>query len=333
MIRKDYLLDKWVIIAPGRAKRPRELVIKRTRRRKGEVCPFCPGNESMTPPATLMYVKTDKGLEKVKDSDGKRRRDWLVRCFPNLYPAVSPLPPHIKEQPFQSMPSFGLHHVLIESPFHREHPGIARLKQLRIVVEALIDEYKMLSRHDFVRFVSIFRNHGRVGGASLSHAHMQIIALPFIPPIIQAELDAAETYYNEKERCAFCDIVEKERKGPRLISQEEDFVAIAPWASAYPYEFWILPKRHSPTFAEMTDREKLSFTRIMRKCFGKFYTSLGDPPYNFGFHIAPVKLKGEHYHWHLEVYPYLSILAGFEKSTGAFINIVEPEEAAKILRC
>jgi UDPglucose--hexose-1-phosphate uridylyltransferase len=171
-----------------------------------------------------------------------------------------------------------------------------------------------------------------MAGASLSHAHTQIMALPMVPPLVQEELNASNTFYSENGRCAFCDIIKKEENGPRQIYADEHFITIAPWASINPYEFWILPKRHMPRIIDMTENEKQAFSRVIRRCFGRLYKILYDPPYNFGIHTAPVK-GGGYFHWHLEVYPHLSVFAGFEKSTHMFINTVEAEKAAEVLRC
>ncbi len=331
-MRKDYILDRWVVIATQRKRRPVDFVKTKEGKKRLSPCPFCPGNEHLTPPAILVYLKRDGKIIKEKDQDGFRHRDWLVRCVSNLYPAFTPqsgkeLRTNRKGQ-FDSMGALGHHEVLIESPDHDEHPGVAKISQLILVLKAYQDRFEALSSCDYVRYVSIFRNHGFDAGASLSHAHTQIMATPIIPRIIKEELSKSESFWDENERCIFCDIIEKEKKSPRLIWQSSSFIVFAPWASVHPFEFWIFPKRHQPTILEMNSKEINELAVTLRLCFGGLRKLLGDPSYNFGFHMTPHRL----FHWHIEVYPRLTVWAGFEKSTGMFINVVSPEEASLSLK-
>jgi len=330
-MRKDYLLDHWVVIASQRKRRPSDFV-KAKEARKPSTCPFCPGNEHMTPPAILVYLQADGKIVKEKDGDGFRHKDWLVRCVSNLYPAFTP--PNNREAKInkakylESMEAVGHHEVIIESPKHDEHPGVAEISQLTHVINAYRDRLSDLSSREYVKYVSIFRNHGLDAGASLSHAHTQVIATPIVPGIVAEELRSSKSFWDENTRCIFCDIIEKEREGPRLIWENEGFIAFAPWASVHPFEFWIFPKRHQSTLLNMTSSEMRELAATLRFCFGGLRSLLNDPSYNFGFHIVPA----EHYHWHIEVYPKLAIWAGFEKSTGMFINVEPPEEASSSLR-
>lgn len=329
-MRKDYILDRWVVIASQRKRRPMDFV-KAKELRKPSVCPFCPGNEDMTPPAVLVYLQVDGKITKNRDKDGFRHRDWLVRCIPNLYPAFTPPSDgetsFRKAEQFESMEAMGHHEVIIESPNHDEHPSVARIPQLIHVINAYADRLIQLSSRRYVRYVSIFRNHGLDAGASLSHAHTQLIATPNLPRVVREELNESGTFWEENGRCVFCDIIKKERESSRLIWEDYSFVAFAPWASVHPFEFWIFPKRHQSTLLNLTPSEVRGLAAALRFSFGGLRTLLGDPSYNFGFHMAPA----EHYHWHVEVYPKLTIWAGFEKSTGMFINVVPPEEASSSL--
>lgn len=331
-IRKDYLIDRWTILATERARRPTDFIAPRKKERREGPCPFCPGNEHMTPPATLAYVSVGCKIERVKDSEKKRVRGWLVRCVPNLYPALKPsVEPSPQIAKFHTrVPGTGYHEVVIESPNHDEHPGVARVEQLELVLKALVDRLKEFSRDSRIRYVAIFRNHRREAGASLSHAHMQVIATPVVPSIIQEEIQASSRYSEANNSCVFCDALKVERGGPRFFFENEGFVAFAPWASVHPYEFWLVPKTHARSFKDSTADELRLCARSIRVCFGALRRLLNDPPYSCGFHIA-VNEEAD-YHWHLEVYPKLSEFAGFEKSTGMFISTVIPEEAAKCMR-
>jgi len=327
-------LNRWVVIATSRKRRPTDFV-KKMVETKRKICPLCPDKEHMTPPAVLIYKKMKGKLQKKRDKDGFRHKNWIIRCVPNLYPAFTP-PLDKKTEKTRRVPAqaVGHHEVLIESPNHEEHPGNARTSQLVHVVNAYIDRVKTLSAKPYVKYVSVFRNHGIDAGASLSHAHSQIIAMPFVPTILEEELRASRRYYRRNSKCVFCDIIAKERKGKRLVWENRSFVAFAPWASVHSLEFWIFPKKHASTFVAMSKKEVEAFAQTLRVCLGALKTLVNDPPYNYGFHIAPAKDSEakDHFHWHLEVYPKLAIWAGFEKSTGVYINTVPPEDAAEELR-
>jgi len=332
-IRKDYLLDRWVIIASERAKRPTDFLTKGSEKieAKTENCPFCPGNERMTPQAFLLYVPKNGGIRREKDHDGERRKDWLVRCIPNLYPALTSREsvPLSSNELLKRVDGVGTHEVIVESPHHDEHPDRAPLKQVELVVQAYLDRLESLSKWNYV---TIFRNHRKEAGASLSHAHSQIIATPMIPKTILDELTAVKTKHQQTGVCPYCKIIELERNGPRHIYENKNFVAFAPWASVYPFEFWLLPKRHQQTLLQLRDDERKDLAKALRACLSGLAKILKDPPYCYGFHIAPTKEKHEYFHWHLEVYPKLTIHAGFEISTGMFINVTPPEIAAESLR-
>ncbi|MEM1581814.1 MAG: galactose-1-phosphate uridylyltransferase [Candidatus Bathyarchaeia archaeon] len=331
-LRKDYLLDRWVVIASQRSKRPSDFIEKQKEERKPAVCPFCPGNEHLTPPASLVYLVEDNKLKKSRDENDFRHKNWIIRCVPNLYPAFSPpssnLTLHYHNSNYIYLEAIGHHEVLIESPHHNEHPSVARITQLINVINALKDRTSSLAGKDYVKYVSIFRNHGASAGASLSHAHIQIIAMPIIPRTVNEEITASRKFYEENGCCIFCKIISKEIKSERFIWDNKDFIVFAPWASVNPFEFWIFPKRHQSSILEITENETRGLAEILRISFGGLRNLLDDPPYNFGFHMA----TEEHYHWHIEVYPKLAIWAGFEKSTGTYINIMPPEEASKSLR-
>jgi UDPglucose--hexose-1-phosphate uridylyltransferase len=334
-VRKDYLLDRWVVIATERGRRPTDFAKEREKTKTG-VCPMCPGNEHMTPPAVLVYLKSGKGIKKTKDNDGFRHKNWLIRCIPNLFPAFAP--PKKKFSRKQIVKSrnlvlaVGHHEVLVESPIHDEHLADAKISQLVYVVNAYIDRLRTLSAKPYVQYVSIFRNHGLEAGASLSHAHSQIIATPFVPNIIDKELNASKKFWNQNSKCVFCDILEKERDGPRLILENPQFLVFTPYASVNPLEFWIIPKKHEATILGLSQTEVKAFAETLKTCFKGLKQLVNDPPYNYGFHLAINKDARDYYHWHLEVYPKLAIWAGFEKSTGVYINTMTPEAAAESLR-
>lgn len=335
-MRKDYLLDRWVVIATERKKRPTDFA-KPREATKPASCPFDAGNENKTPAAELVYLRSKSGeIKKVRDKDDFRHKNWFIRCFPNLFPAF--MPPaegvkrvKVKENPFL-FDAVGAHEVIVESPQHDEHPGVARLEQLELVVDAYLDRLKMLSALPYVRYVSVFRNHGIEAGASLSHAHSQVIATPFVPLTLREELKASKRFWQSNHKCIFCDILKREKKSPRFIWENDGFSVFAPWASVNPLEFWVLPRKHQSSPLEMKRKQRADLAKTLRVCLGGLNSLLNDPPYNYGFHIAPSADADEFYHWHIEVYPKLAIWAGFEKSTGIYINTVPPEDAAASLK-
>ena len=330
-LRKDYLLNRWVVIATHRKRRPTDFVKKDAVAESVDKssCPFCPGNERMTPPAVLVYLRDEETVAKKRDTDGVRHTDWLIRCVPNLFSAFSP--PKNGEE-LESDKAIGHHEVLIESPNHAEHPSVARASQLVHVVNGYVDRLRELSSKPYVKYVSIFRNHRLEAGASLSHAHSQIIAMPIIPTIVNEELMASRKLSKEHGECAFCDILRREKRGPRFICENQDFVAFASWAGINPFEFWIMPKNHQGTLLTLKSKAVEGLAEILKTCLSGLKSLLNDPPYNYGFHIAPDEETSKFYHWHLEVYPKLSTWAGFEKSTGMYMNVVPPEDAAQSLK-
>jgi UDPglucose--hexose-1-phosphate uridylyltransferase len=332
-VRKDYLLNRWVVIAKERKKRPVDFAKKDAAETQG-VCPLCPGNEHMTPPAVLVYLASNGEIIKEKDQNGLRHKNWLVRVVPNAYPAFTP--PDKKSGALKETSvlrrAVGHHEVIIESPCHDEHPGEARLSQIVHVINAYLDRLKALSAKSYVKHVAIFKNHGREAGASLSHTHTQLIATPLIPWILEEEQEASKKFWTKNHECLLCGVLKKERGSPRFIWENNSFVVFAPWASVNPLEFWVLPKRHQSNMLNISGSEIQDLAEAMRLCLGALRSLLNDPPYNFGFHTLLKEDAGDYYHWHLEVYPRLSTWAGFEKSTGMFINTISPEDAATELR-
>jgi UDPglucose--hexose-1-phosphate uridylyltransferase len=335
-VRKDYLLDRWVVIATERGRRPTDFANKEREKAKTGVCPMCPGNEHMTPPAVLVYLKHGNGIRKTEDKDDTRHKNWAVRVIPNLFPAFAPPKNKTSQRKTakcsEMIPAVGHHEVLVESPNHDEHPADARLSQLEYVVDAYVDRLRELSARPYVKYVSIFRNHGLEAGASLSHAHSQIIATPSIPKTVEDELEASKRFWKQNKKCVFCEIIKKERGGPRLILENSKFVVFAPYASVNPMEFWIIPKKHEATLLDLSKSDVKALAETLKACLGGLKKLVNDPPYNYGFHLAIDKDASDYYHWHLEVYPKLAIWAGFEKSTGMYINTVTPEAAAEHLR-
>ncbi len=331
-LRKDFLLNRWVVIATERAKRPTDFAKQRKEQTQTNVCPMCPGNEYMTPPAVLVYLKSNGSIVKDKDTTILRHKNWLIRCVPNMYPAFSPPKESIDSLNIMESDNFGLavghHEVLIESPQHDCHPADAELPQLTHVINSYVDRLRDLSSKPYVQYVSIFRNHGQEAGASLTHAHSQIIAMPFVPTIVDEEVKGSMNFWNQNGKCAFCDLIEREKESERLVQETEYFVVVAPYASVNPMEVWIIPKKHDVNILGLTDFEREKFAKTLKATLKALKDLVNDPPYNYGIHLSMNRQAQDYYHWHVEIYPRLAVWAGYEKSTGVYINTIPPETAA-----
>ena len=193
-----------------------------------------------------------------------------------------------------------------------------------------------LRRDSRFKYILIFKNYGKSAGASLTHPHSQLIALPIVPKRVNEEVKSASEYYDYKERCVFCDMIRQEmEEGERVVLENEDFITFCPFVSRFPYEMWIMPKRHQSDFNSL-ELDKDSVKRlgiILRDSMRKLKLTLGDPPYNYIIHTSPVNgHEREDYHWHVEIMPRLIEVAGFEWGSGFYINPVAPEAAAKNLK-
>ena len=336
-IRKDYLLNRWVVIAADRGLRPTDLgksVLEQPK--KKTICPFCPGNEHITPPSVLTYIRSENLLIKTHDQGSSRIKDWEIRVVPNLYPAFSISPSYNNKSLTEKNPDIlkavGHHEVVIESPIHDEHPANAKLTRLIYVIQAYHDRIHELSQKSYVKYISIFRNHGLEAGASLSHPHSQIISMPMIPRIVQEELDNSRIFWKKTSQCKFCDILAREIDGPRFIWRNKDFIVFSPRAGVNPLEFWIVPTRHMSSLLKITKTEIKNLAKTLKITLQGLHELIPSVSYNYAFHTTFDDESSEYYHWHLEVYPKLSTYGGFEKSTGVYINTVSPEIAADMLR-
>jgi UDPglucose--hexose-1-phosphate uridylyltransferase len=331
-LRRDYILDRYAIIASARITRPTDFAVPIKVEMKG-TCPFCPGNENATPPADLLIIPADGRVTYSKDN-GKRAANWLVRCFPNLYPATEVTTEELPLSDYlhHLQVAYGYHEIIVESPNHEEHPSQTKVDQLRLSLEAGLIQMRRFSDDRRIRYVEYFRNHRKEAGASLSHPHSQIIAVDSIPKKIGEELHGYGKYKKTNGGCIYCEIIEKERSSARKVFENDDFFVLAPWASITPFELWILPKRHEADILKVTNTEITNLARTLRSTLGAMSKLLGDPPYNYGIHTVPKGFNYSDYHWHLEIYPKLSVWAGFELSTGIYINVTPPEIAALSLR-
>ncbi len=326
-LRKDPVLGRWIIISKERRKRPTDFLIEKNQT-SGGFCPLCPGNENTTPPEVLAYNRTGEKLT--------HGGDWQVRVVPNKYPALIIEGDLGKEGEglYDRMNGIGAHEVIIESPIHEESFASLAPDDVVLVLRAYRERIGDLGRDPRFKYVMIFKNHGKAAGASLEHSHSQLIALPILPRMIVSELDGALSYYRYKERCIFCDIIRQEiKEDVRVVCQNEHFITLTPFAPRTPFEMWILPKSHASNFCKEDDEKMKSLAHLFSDTLRRLDRCIPDVPYNFVLHTEPLQSDGlEHFHWHFEIVPKLTSIAGFEWGSGFYINPMPPEEAATYLR-
>ena len=235
---------------------------------------------------------------------------------------------------FDRMNGIGAHEVIIESPDHGKTLATMSEPEIERVLWAFRERMLDLKKDIRFRYILIFKNHGAAAGATLEHSHSQLIALPIVPGFVSEEIDGARRHYKAKERCVFCDIVRQEiAAGRRVIHENSDVVAIAPYAPRFPFETWLVPKSHGARFEDAPRQVYESLARMLKTVLTRMDQVLETPPYNLIIHSSPFSEEtGEVYHWHLELMPRLTKVAGFEWGTGFYINPTSPEEAARVLR-
>ena len=325
-LRKDPVVGRWVIISIERGKRPSDFASPSHKRRVSGFCPFCPGNEYTTPPE-IMAIRPEGTDDKSK---------WSLRVVPNKFPAlqIEGELEKIGEGIFDKMSGVGAHEVIIESPDHLSSLSNLPRKDMENVLWAYHQRLTELKKDPRLKYVLIFKNEGEAAGASLEHTHSQLIALPIVPKLVREELTSSRKYYDMKERCIFCDIINQElEEGKRVVCENENYVAIAPYAPRAPFETWILPKKHESHYKPLENGGFLSLAEVLQRVLKQIDKLLDVPPYNYMIHTSPFNdEENEYYHWHIELMPKLTKIAGFEWGSGFYINPTPPEEAARYMR-
>jgi UDPglucose--hexose-1-phosphate uridylyltransferase len=326
-LRKDPITGRWVIISTERRKRPSAFRLEHVAPIPNIVCPFCEGNEEYTPREVLSYRRNGA------HANGP---GWDVRVVPNKFPALQ-VEGGLDRQGeglFDKMNGIGAHEVIIETPQHDATlatlPAVAVERILWAYRERVLD----LRQDRRFRYILIFKNHGAAAGASLDHPHSQLIALPVVPRNVRDEIAGAKQHFQHKERCVYCDIIRQELdQRVRVIAENADFVALSPYAPRFPFETWILPKRHGASFEEAPRHEYDALARMLKETLQRMNRALESPPFNLIIHSSPFSENtAEYYHWHIEIMPTLTKVAGFEWGSGFYINPTAPEEAAEVLR-
>ena len=325
--RQDPISGRWAIIASARAFRPWHIHVP-GRQAGAESCPFCAGNEVMTPPE----VWAERHANSERNSP-----DWCVRVVANKYPALEDRGKWSgkKDGLYRAMNGLGVHEVIIESPEHVVQMSALGKEQFETILRAYRVRLRALSNDPRWRYSFIYKNHGERAGATFEHIHSQLVALPFVPREVQDEITGARKHFEMTRRCIYCDISRREsEQGQRLVLESARFVAFCPYASRFGYETWIIPKAHAPRFEYSAEPEDTAgFAETLRAVIVKLNGITDDAPFNYVIHSAPAdESADEHYHWHMEILPQITRAAGFEWGTGVHMNPIAPEHAARLLR-
>lgn len=322
--RQDFITKGWVIVAPERAKRPDQFARETHRKERlphNTGCPFCKGNESLTPSTVYSVGRND---------------DWQLRVIPNKFAAVNPNTRPIRktEGEFLNADGFGIAEVVVETPRHDTSPALMSTEEIKLILYSYVARYTALSMNENVDLINIFRNHGPSAGTSIEHPHSQIIATPIVPLTIRQIMQQARVYHDTFGKCPYCVMLAEEiSQGTRMIMETKEHVAFCPYASRTPFEIRILPKRHYSRLDGIRDDEIQDLAETLRIVLKKLHVGLNDPDYNYVLHTSPTSDGELHYdHWQLIITPRITTPAGFEIGSGIFINIMPPEQAASFLR-
>ena len=324
-LRKDPIVGRWVIISTERAKRPHEFPPEPPARREG-VCPLCPGSERMTPPEILAR----------RQGGEPNDPNWTLRVVSNKFPALRIEGDLGKSADgiYDRMNGIGAHEVVIETERHDVDLFDLPEKRFEDVLWAYRERLLDLKKDRRFKSVIIFKNHGPAAGASLTHSHSQMIALPVVPKRVIEEMTGCRDYYRFRDRCVFCDIIVQEMdQKARIVEEGSEFIAYAPYAPRFPFETWIVPKRHQCAYEMIEPEQMRALSAVFRRTLRRLNLALENPPFNFIVHSAPFQEgAADYFHWHIEIMPKLTKVAGFEWGSGFYINPTPPEESAKYMR-
>ncbi|KAG9132996.1 hypothetical protein Leryth_015370 [Lithospermum erythrorhizon] len=320
-IRKDPIHNRWVIFSPTRSRRPSDFKSKtpNPNPNPNPSCPFCIGNEHECAPEIFRVPE--------------KKPEWNIRVIQNLFPALN----RDIEQPMgvggggEVVVGFGFHDVVIEAPVHWVQLVDLAPEEIGVVLLAYKNRILQLLSFHSIRYVQVFKNHGASAGASMSHSHSQIIGLPVVPSLVSARVKSMKEYYEQTGKCSLCEIQSKQL----LVDESTHFTSVAPFASAWPFELWIIPREHSSHFHEIDSDKVVDLGGLLKLMLQKISLQLNNPPYNFMIHTSPVSADSSSLssiHWFVQIIPQLSTTAGFELGTGCYINPIFPEDAAKVLR-
>jgi UDPglucose--hexose-1-phosphate uridylyltransferase len=327
-LRRDPIGGRWVIVDTDHPSRPEDFELEPRIFKSGGICPFCYGNEAQTPPE----------IEAIRDrSTGPNTPGWQVRVVPNKFPALQ-IEGDLDRRGvgmYDLTNGIGAHEVLIETPYHNKDLCDLLNEELENIIAMICRRALDLIKDKRFKYIMVFKNFGAAAGASLEHPHTQIIALPMVPKNVAEEIRGAQNYFEYRERCIFCDILRQEvQEKERIILENKHFLSFCPFVSRFPFEIWIIPKKHSSYFCHMPAEEIPYLAAILKDAILKFKKLFPSLEYNFIIHSSPINGDAgiESYHWHLEFMPKLTRVAGFEWGSGFYNVPTPPEMAAQLLR-
>lgn len=326
-LRRDPIAGRWVIVDTDHPSKPEEFEHE-LHGWRGGVCPFCYGNESLTPPE----------IEAIRDPHtGPNTSGWQVRVVPNKFPALQ-IEGDLDRRGlgiYDMSSGIGAHEVLIESPYHHKDLPDLLNNEIENVLNMLCRRATDLIKDKRFKYIMIFKNYGPSAGASLEHPHTQIIALPMVPKNPLEEIKGAQEYFDYRERCIFCDIIRQEmQEKERIVLENKYFLSFCPFVSRFPFEIWIMPKKHNAYFCHLPQEEIPALASIFKDTMAKVKKVFPSLAYNLMIHSAPINGDGgvEGYHWHIEFTPKLTRVAGFEWGSGFYLVSTPPELAAQYLK-
>ncbi len=340
--RKDPVSNEWILISPGRLKyhhkHPTKSYLSRTKRHHTPKtkCPFEKPFDNISERIILGYGRHyDRDPRSFPKSDPR----WEILVLQNRYPIVAE---HKSQAPirkekkgiYETVEGVGHADIVLTRDHNMNFPRLDEWAA-HTVFRAFRDRYRMLQKEPEVRYVSIFHNWGPGAGASVYHPHYQVIGIPVVPPDVARTIEGSRSYFNSHKRCVHCDMIKEEKKrASRIIYENSDAIAFAPFVSRNPFEIRVFPRQHLAYFEDTPESIMCSVSLALQSALKKIEKKLGDPDYIFFIHTAPLfqKSKHSHYHWHIEVYPKLSMRAGFEFGTGVEVNLFKPEFVAKVLK-
>lgn len=326
-LRRDPIVGRWVIVDTQEPSKPQDYEHEQHTWRAG-VCPFCYGNEAMTPPE----IDAFRDPHTAANTPG-----WQVRAVPNKFPALQ-VEGGLDRRAlgmYDMSGGIGAHEVLIETPYHHKDMPDLLNEEVEKIISMCCRRSLDLAKDKRLKYIMIFKNYGPAAGASLEHPHTQIIALPMVPKNVMEEIKGAEDYFGYRERCIFCDIIRQEtHEKERIILENKYFLSLCPFVSRFPFEVWIMPKKHNCCFSHMPSEEIPALASILKESISKIKKIFANPAYNFIIHTSPADGDAcvEGYHWHIEFIPKLTRVAGFEWGTGFYVVPTPPELAAHYLK-
>lgn len=325
-LRRDIFRNSWVVVATDVELKPRDFPINRAGSQhsiQNQFCPFCEGKESYTPPEVAAFRREDSE----ENTPG-----WQVRAVPNKYSAFHPQGSFETqtEGVYTCSNGFGKHEVIIETPQHDLEFHQFPVQQIELVYRMMRLRYNTLAEDQRLKYIQIYKNRGLFAGASLGHSHSQMIGLPMVP----GNRQTLPRYYQEKQICLVCEMLEEERnKALRIVWESQHFILLCPYASRFSYEVWVIPRRHTEHFGQITDEELQDLSSVTHRFLTTLLERLENTSYNIVINTAPINVSYQPgYHWYMEITPRLIISNGIELGTGYYINPVCPEVAARVLR-